>query len=67
MEQHPTPNQDSAPHKEPKKEEADTQLEREEEYKAVIEPDPLLDEVGKANRKINNPCERRKVVPSKPC
>ena len=66
MTQHPS-NHDSAPHKKQEEEDTDAQLEREEEYKAVIEPDPLLDEVGHANRKIGNPSERRKVIPSKPC
>ena len=29
-----------------------SELEREEEYRAVIEPDPLLKEVGEANERI---------------
>ena len=49
------------------KEGSDSQLEREEEYNPVIEPDPLLSEVGEANEKIGNPNEARRVVPSKPC
>jgi len=50
-----------------KDEESDSQLEREEEYQAIIEPDPLLAEVGKANEKISNPSEAQRVIPSKPC
>jgi hypothetical protein len=41
--------------------------ERAEEYQAVIEPDPLLKEVGEANEQIADPAERERVVPSKPC
>ncbi len=40
---------------------------REKEYQAVIEPDPLLKEVGEANEHIANPDERERVVPSRPC
>jgi hypothetical protein len=40
---------------------------RQEEYQAVIEPDPLLKEVGEANEHIANPEERERVVPSRPC
>jgi hypothetical protein len=43
------------------------QAERAEEYQAVIEPDPLLKEVGEANERITNPAERERVVPSRPC
>ncbi|HKN88496.1 MAG TPA: hypothetical protein VJV04_16635 [Nitrospiraceae bacterium] len=50
-----------------KDEESDSQLEREEEYQAIIQPDPLLAEVGKANEKISNPSEAQRVIPSKPC
>lgn len=53
--------------KDEKEEVSDAQLEREEEYHAVIEPDSLLAEVGEANEKISNPSEARRVVPSKPC
>ena len=41
--------------------------ERKEEYEAVIEPDPLLKEVGEANERITDPRERERVVPSRPC
>jgi hypothetical protein len=41
--------------------------ERKEEYEAVIEPDPLLKEVGEANERIADPQERERVVPSRPC
>ncbi|HKY71260.1 MAG TPA: hypothetical protein VJL88_05025 [Nitrospira sp.] len=44
-----------------------TATERQEEYKAVIEPDPLLKEVGEANERIADPQERERVVPSRPC
>ena len=44
-----------------------SELEREEEYRAVIEPDPLLKEVGEANERIADPAERERVVPSRPC
>ena len=44
-----------------------SQTEREEELQAVIEPDPLLKEVGEANEHITNPAERERVVPSRPC
>ena len=43
------------------------ELERKEEYRAVIEPDPLLKEVGEANERIVDPAERERVVPSRPC
>ena len=45
----------------------DPATERREEYRAVIEPDPLLKEVGEANEHIANPEERKRVVPSRPC
>jgi hypothetical protein len=41
--------------------------EEQEEYEAVIEPDPLLKEVGEANERIADPQERERVVPSRPC
>lgn len=41
--------------------------ERQDEYQAVIEPDPLLKEVAEANEQIANPEERERVVPSRPC
>lgn len=41
--------------------------EQEEQYHAVIEPDPLLEEVGEANEKAGQPSEPRRVIPSKPC
>ncbi|WP_447987430.1 hypothetical protein [Nitrospira sp. Nam74] len=41
--------------------------EQEEQYHAVIEPDPLLEEVGDANEKAGHSSERRRIVPSKPC
>ena len=41
--------------------------ERDEEYRAVIEPDPLLKEVGEANERIADPAERERVIPSRPC
>jgi len=50
-----------------KEEKSDSELEREQEYQAVIEPDPLLAEVGEANEKIRNPSEAQRVVPSRPC
>ena len=40
---------------------------RQEEYDAVIEPDPLLKEVGEANEQIADPSERERVIPSRPC
>lgn len=66
MDQHMS-ERDLAPQEQRRDDEADSQFERQEEYKTIIEPDPLLNEVGEANRKISNPSERRKVVPSKPC
>lgn len=62
-----TSERDIASHELKRDDDADSQLEQQEEYKAIIEPDPLLSEVGEANRKISNPSERRKVLPSKPC
>ncbi len=51
-----------------KRREAETsESEREEEYRAVIEPDPLLKEVGEANERIADPAERKRVIPSRPC
>lgn len=44
-----------------------SEFEREEEYRAVIEPDPLLKEVGEANARIADPAERERVIPSRPC
>jgi hypothetical protein len=44
-----------------------SELEREAEYRAVIELDPLLKEVGEANERIADPAERERVVPSRPC
>jgi hypothetical protein len=44
-----------------------SESEREEEYRAVIEPDPLLSEVGEANERIADPAERERVIPSRPC
>lgn len=44
-----------------------TATEQQEEYEAVIEPDPLLKEVGEANERITDPRERERVVPSRPC
>jgi hypothetical protein len=44
-----------------------TQSDREEEYRAIIEPDPLLKEVGEANERIADPAERERVIPSRPC
>ena len=44
-----------------------SQAERDVQYHAVVEPDPLLEEVGEANEKIDHPSERRRVIPSKPC
>jgi hypothetical protein len=41
--------------------------ELEREYRAVIDPDPLLKEVGEANERIADPAERERVVPSRPC
>ena len=41
--------------------------EQQEEYDGVIEPDPLLKEVGEANERIADPRERERVVPSRPC
>jgi hypothetical protein len=67
MEQRATQQDQSIRGKDQKEEKSDAQLEREEEYQAVIEPDPLLAEVGEANEKIRNPSEAQRVVPSKPC
>ena len=67
MEQRATQQYYSTRGKDQKEEKSDAQLEREEEYQAVIEPDPLLAEVGEANEKIRNPGEAQRVVPSKPC
>ena len=44
-----------------------SESEREAEYRAVIEPDPLLKEVGEANERIGDPTERERVIPSRPC
>jgi hypothetical protein len=44
-----------------------TETERKEEYDAVIDPDPLLQEVGEANEDIAEPSERERVIPSRPC
>ena len=44
-----------------------TETERKEEYGAVIDPDPLLKEVGEANERIADPSERERVIPSRPC
>jgi len=67
MEQRATQQGHSIRGKDQKEEKSDAELEREEEYQAVIEPDPLLAEVGEANEKISNPGEAQRVVPSKPC
>jgi hypothetical protein len=67
MEQRATQQDPSIRREDQKKEKSDVQLEREEEYQAIIEPDPLLAEVGEANEKISNPSEAQRVVPSKPC
>jgi hypothetical protein len=67
MEQRATQQDPSIRREDQKEEKSDVQLEREEEYQAVIEPDPLLAEVGEANEKIGKPGEARRVVPSKPC
>jgi hypothetical protein len=44
-----------------------TEQERKDEYRAVIDPDPLLREVGEANEHIADPSERERVIPSRPC
>ena len=44
-----------------------SEWEREEEYRSVIEPDPLPKEVGEANERIADPAERERVIPSRPC
>lgn len=44
-----------------------TETELKEEREAVIEPDPLLKEVGEANERIADPSERERVIPSRPC
>jgi hypothetical protein len=67
MEQRATQQDPSIRREDQKEEKSDVQLEREEEYQAIIEPDPLLAEVGEANEKISNPSEAQRVVPSKPC
>jgi hypothetical protein len=67
MEQRATQQDPSMRREDQKEEKSDVQLEREEEYQAIIEPDPLLAEVGEANEKISNPSEAQRVVPSKPC
>jgi hypothetical protein len=41
--------------------------EQEEQYHAIIEPDPLLEEVGEANEKAGHHSAARRVIPSKPC
>jgi hypothetical protein len=67
MEQRPTQQDPSTRRDDQKEEKSDSQLEREQEYEAVIEPDPLLAEVGEANEKISNPSEAQRVVPSRRC
>jgi hypothetical protein len=67
MEQRATQQDPSIRREDQKEEKSDVQLEREEEYQAIIEPDPLLAEVGEANEKVSNPSEAQRVVPSKPC
>jgi hypothetical protein len=67
MEQRATQQDPSMRREDQKEEKSDVQLEREEEYQAIIEPDPLLAEVGEANEKVSNPSEAQRVVPSKPC
>jgi hypothetical protein len=53
---------------EPRREEDEApESDREEQYHAIIESDPLLEEVGEANQKAGDPSEPRRVVPSKPC
>jgi hypothetical protein len=53
---------------EPRREDDEaSEEERDEQYHAIIEPDPLLEEVGEANEKAGHPSEPRKVIPSKPC
>ena len=44
-----------------------SESEREAEYRAVIEPDPLLKEVGEANERIADRAEGERVIPSRPC
>jgi hypothetical protein len=67
MEQRATQQDPSIRREDQKEEKSDVQLEWEEEYQAIIEPDPLLAEVGEANEKVSNPSEAQRVVPSKPC
>jgi hypothetical protein len=67
MKQRATQQDPSIRRENQKEEKSDVQLEREEEYQAIIEPDPLLAEVGEANEKVSNPSEAQRVVPSKPC
>ena len=44
-----------------------SEADQEEQYHALIEPDPLLEEVAEANERAGQPSEPRRVVPSKPC
>lgn len=67
MEQRTTPPDTVLSQEDQKEEARDVDLERKEEYQAVIEPDPLLAEVGEANEKITNANEAQRVIPSKPC
>lgn len=53
---------------EPRKEDNETtDTGQAEQYHAVIEPDPLLEEVGEANERAGQRSEPRRVIPSKPC
>jgi len=67
MEQRAIKQDPSIRREDQKEEKSDAQVEQEDEYQAVIEPDPLLAEVGEANEKIEKSGEARRVVPSKPC
>lgn len=51
----------------PKHEHESSDADQEEQYHAIIEPDPILEEVGEANKKAGQSSEPRRVIPSKPC
>ena len=58
---------DARPTEARRKEDRASQAERDEQYHAVIETDPILEEVGEANKKVGHTSEPRRVIPSKPC
>ena len=52
---------------EPPREENEASEGEQEQYHTIIEPDPLLEEVGEANKKAGHGTEPRRVIPSNPC